>query len=98
MVAEPEETSVAQRGYFYWDVHEQAAIVAVPDSNGVVDGCRDPIALWRILGCYHPIVVVECLYSFASGNVPDGCPVIRRSIGAITRVLYEHINPCKDVK
>ena len=28
--------SVVRRGYFYWDVHEQAAIrvVDVPDSNG----------------------------------------------------------------
>ena len=32
----PVETSVVRRGYFYWDVHEPAAIrvVDVPDSNG----------------------------------------------------------------
>ena len=40
VVVGPEETSVEQRGYFYWDAHEQTAIVAVPDlgSNMGVPG------------------------------------------------------------
>ena len=78
VVVGPEETSVTRRGDCYFDCHEQAAIVAVPDSNGIRSGRRDPIALWRILGCFYLILVVECLH-FASGNVPDvGCPVTRR--------------------
>ena len=47
MLVEPEETPVD-----HWDLHERAAIVTVPDSNGIRRGCRDPIALWRIS---HPL-------------------------------------------
>ena len=49
VVAEPEEVSVERRGYVYCDVHKQAAIVAVPDSNGIISGSRDSIALRRVL-------------------------------------------------
>ena len=41
VIVEPEETSVVPcRGDCYFDVLEQAAIVAVPDSNVIVGGCR----------------------------------------------------------
>ncbi|KAI9567970.1 hypothetical protein HD554DRAFT_2172717 [Boletus coccyginus] len=46
VVVEPDETS----GDLYFDVHEHAAIVAVIDSNGIVSGCRDSIALRRFPG------------------------------------------------
>ena len=73
VIVGPEKASVVIRVYSYGDVHQQAAIVTVPDLNGIPESdCRDPIALWRILGCCHPLpAVVECLHFLASCNVQD---------------------------
>ena len=60
VVVEPEEAGIEARRYFYWDVHEEAAILAVPDSNGFACGCRDSIALRRVFRCYHAVLVVDC--------------------------------------
>ena len=35
----------------YWDVHEQAAIVAVPDSNEITSGCRNSVTMRRVFRC-----------------------------------------------
>jgi len=45
VIIEPEETTVEQWGYWYFDVHQQVAIAAITDSNGIFSGCRDSIAL-----------------------------------------------------
>ena len=42
---EPERNSVIIRGYSHDDLNKEAAIDAVPDSNGIASGHRDPIAL-----------------------------------------------------
>ena len=69
-------------------MHEQAAIVAVPDSNGIASGCRNPIALWIRL---DRLPVAECLYSFAGFN--NGCcPIVRcrrETIGDIVEILCD---------
>ena len=70
-------------------MHEQAAIVAVPDSNGIASGCRNLIALWIRL---DRLPVAECLYSFAGFN--DGCcPIVRcrqeTDIGDIVEILCD---------
>ena len=78
VVIGPEETSVEQRDYVYRDVHEHAAIAAVPDTNGFVGGYRDAIALRRVFRCYHGAVVGECEHLFAGCNVPDGGGAVER--------------------
>ena len=47
VVIGPEETSVEVRGHCYFDVDEQVAVVAVPDSNGSV--MSDAISSRRVL-------------------------------------------------
>ena len=68
VVVEPKETSAELRSDCYFNVHEQAATVAVSGSNGIANDCRNLIALGRILGCSHRLPVAECLYSFAGFN------------------------------
>ena len=71
VVIEPDETLVEQLIHSYCDVHEQAAVTAVPDSNVIRSGCRDSISLGRVSRCDHRALVAERLYSFAGRGVPD---------------------------
>ena len=75
VVVEPEEASIAARRYFYWDVHEEAAILAVPDSNGFTSGCRDSIALRLVFRRYRVVPVFEL---FVGCDVVDGGCAVRR--------------------
>ena len=56
-------------------------IFAIPDLNrpqlGTCGSC-DSIPVRRELGCDHPIVMVECVYFFATRGIPNfGCAVER---------------------